>query len=294
VDARAEALIASLPMLAALREFLSELWQRYRQDHVPILVSSLAYYTFFSFFPLLLLLASVLGFLVGMGGEYARFSSQIVGLLPFSSTYLQSSLQRILHARVHLGILGSLLLLWSATAAFDVLQQILNRIHRAPRMRALWRRRLLGVLLALILMLFLPLSIALAGLRPLIVRALVHHTRLPAAWEQGILTLCTLAMGVLFNFLLFATLYLFGPSVSSKLRRIWVGALVAAVLWEVTKHSFAVYVKSFSTYQMLYGSIGSVIAVLIWLYLSGALFALGAEVNSVLATRRDRHPPATH
>jgi len=66
------------------------------------------------------------------------------------------------------------------------------------------------------------------------------------------------------------------------------------VLWEISKHLFAVYVKSISTYQMLYGSVGSVIAVLIWLYLSGALFALGAEVNSVLAVRRDRHPPATH
>jgi membrane protein len=281
-------------MVTSLREFLSELWHKFRQDHVQILVSSLAYYTFFSFFPLLLLLASVLGFLFGLGGEYARFSTQLVELLPFSSIYIQGSLQRILHARVRLGISGSLLLLWSATAAFDVLQQILNRIHRAPKMRSLWRRRLLGILLATILMLFVPLSIAFVGLRPLVVRALVHHTPLPNEWEGAILSLSTFCMGVMFNFLLFATLYLFGPSVSSRLRRTWVGALVAAILWEVTKSLFAVYVKSFSSYQMLYGSVGSVIAVLIWLYLSGALFALGAEINSVLALRRDRHPPATH
>ena len=281
-------------MLRVMAEFLSELWHKYRQDHVQILVSSLAYYTFFSFFPLLLLLASVLGFLFGMGGGYARFSTQTVELLPFSSSYIQDSLQRILHARVRLGILGSLLLLWSATAAFDVLQQILNRIHRAPRMRSLWRRRLLGILLAIILMLFLPLSIAFAGLRPFLVSTLIHHTPLPARWEGAVLTLCTFSMGVLFNFMLFATLYLFGPSLSSRLRRTWVGALAAAILWEATKSLFAVYVKSFSSYQNLYGSIGSVIAVLLWLYLSGALFALGAEVNSVLAARRDRHPPATH
>ena|SRR2546425_7409746 len=281
-------------MLGAFKEFLVDLWHKHRQDHVQILVSSLAYYTFFSFFPLLLLLASVLGFLFGLGGEYARFSTELVGLLPFSSVYIQGALERILNARIRLGIMGSLLLLWSATAAFDVLQQILNRIHRAPKMRSLWRRRLLGILLALILMLFLPLSIAFAGLGPLLVRGLVLHTPVPAAWHGAALTLCTLGMGVLFNFLLFSTLYLFGPSVSRKLRRIWVGALVAAVLWEISKHLFAVYVKSISTYQMLYGSVGSVIAVLIWLYLSGALFALGAEVNSVLAVRRDRHPPATH
>src|SRR5262245_50991906 len=281
-------------MLGALREFLSELWHKYRQDHVQILVSSLAYYTFFSFFPLLLLLASVLGFLFGMGGEYAKLSTQLVELLPFSSAYIQASLQRILQAKVRLGILGSLLLLWSATAAFDVLQQILNRIHRAPKMRSLWRRRLLGILLAIILMMFVPLSIAFAGMRPFIVGAFVNHTSLPGRMEGVILTFCTFSMGVSFNFLLFSILYLFGPSVSSRLRRTWVGALLAAILWEATKSLFAIYVKSFSSYQMLYGSVGSVIAVLTWLYLSGALFALGAEVNSVLAARRDRHPPATH
>ena len=281
-------------MVRILVEFLSELWHKYRQDHVSILVSSLAYYTFFSFFPLLLLLASALGVLTGMGGEYARFSSQILGLLPFSSDYLKGALEKILRARHSLGFFGTLLLIWSASAAFDILQQILNRIHRAPKMRPLWRRRLLGILLALILMLFIPLSVGFTSLRPILVRGLVHHTSLPPGWEPAVLTLSTVAMGVVFNFILFLTLYLFGPSVRRRISQIWTGALVGALLWEATKYLFASYVTSFSTYKMLYGTIGSVIALLLWLYVSGTLFALGAEVNSVLGMRRDRHPPATH
>jgi len=281
-------------MVRILVEFLSELWHKYRQDHVSILVSSLAYYTFFSFFPLLLLVASALGVLTGMGGEYARFSTQILGLLPFSSDYLKGALEKILRARHSLGLFGTLLLLWSASAAFDVLQQILNRIHRAPKMRPLWRRRLLGMLLALILMLFIPLSVGFTSLRPILVRGLVRQTSLPRGWEPAVLTLSTVAMGVVFNFILFLTLYLFGPSVRRRFSQIWAGALLGAVLWEVTKYLFASYVTSFSTYKMLYGTIGSVIALLLWLYVSGTLFALGAEVNSVLGMRRDRHPPATH
>ena len=92
-------------MVGPPKEFLSELWHKYRDDHVSILVSSLAYYTFFSFFPLLLLVASALGILVGMGGEYAKFSSQILGLLPFSSDYLRGALDKILRARRSLGFL---------------------------------------------------------------------------------------------------------------------------------------------------------------------------------------------
>jgi membrane protein len=281
-------------MVRTLAEFLSELWHKYRQDHVSILVSSLAYYTFFSFFPLLLLVASGLGILTGMGGEYARFSSQLLGLLPFSSEYLKGSLEKILRARHSLGFFGTLLLIWSASAAFDILQQILNRIHRAPKMRPLWRRRLLGILLATILVMFIPLSVVFTSLRPILVQTLFQHTPLTPRWEPVVLTLSTVGMGVLFNFILFLTLYLFGPSVRRRISQIWVGAALGAVLWEVTKYLFASYVTSFTTYRLLYGTIGSVIALLLWLYISGTLFALGAEVNSVLGMRRDRHPPATH
>ena len=86
-------------MAAPLVSFLRELWQKYRQDHVSILVSSLAYYTFFSFFPLMLLLASIIGFLFGMGEEYARLPRTILGLLPFSSDYMSNAVDRIVHAR---------------------------------------------------------------------------------------------------------------------------------------------------------------------------------------------------
>ena len=273
--------------------FLRELWQKYRQDHVSILVSSLAYYTFFSFFPMMLLLASIIGFLFGMGEEYARLPRTILGLLPFSSDYMSNAVDRIVHARRSLGLFGSVLLIWSSTAAFDILQQILNRIHRAPTMRPLWRRRLLGILLGLILLLFIPASIAMAGARPLLARALAHHTALPPSWEPAVLTLCTGTLAILFNFTLFLTLYLFGPSVRRRVREIWAGALTGAVLWEASKALFGLYVRSLSSYKMLYGSIGSIIAILLWLYVSGVLVALGAEVNFVLGARRDRRAAGT-
>ncbi len=271
--------------------FLKEMWDKYRRDDVSILVSSLAYYTFFSLFPLLLLLESVIGFLFGMRPEYARLRGQILELLPFSSAYLSGAIEKIIHARRSLGFFGSVFLLWSATAAFDILQQILNRIHQAPAKRPLWRRRLLGILLVLILMLFVPLSIGMAGLPPVLVDALARHPTVPAAWGPAILTLSTGVLATLLDFLLFLTLYLFGPSTGRSIGRIWPGALAGAGLWEISKGLFGIYIRSLSTYKMLYGSIGSIIAILLWLYVSGTLFALGAEVNFVLAARRERRSP---
>jgi len=283
-------------MTSALRDFALDLWRKYRRDHVSILVSSLAYYTFFSFFPLLLVVASVFGFLFGMGEDYARIPRQVLGMLPVSSTFLENSLERILHARRSLGVLGSALLIWSSTAAFDALQQILNRIHQAPTMRPLWRRRLLGLLLGVILILFIPLSIGMAGLGPMVVGALIRAMAIPETWGNALNALCSAALGILFNFMLFTTLYLFGPLVRRQARQIWPGALAGAVLWEISKAIFGVYVRSLSTYKMLYGSIGSIIAILLWIYVSGTLVALGAEINFVLAERRGEkltlHPRA--
>ncbi len=274
-------------MTRAAPGFFHELWRKYHEDHVSILVSSLAYYTFFSFFPMLLVLASVIGFVYGMGEEYARLPRQLLGGLPFSSEYMANALEKIIRARRSLGFFGSILLIWGATAAFDIVQQILNRIHRAPAMRPLWRRRLLGLLLGLIVMLFIPLSVGIAALRPLISRTLMHQALL-GRWESALLTLCMAMLGIAFNFVLLLTLYLFGPSVRRHFPQTWAGALTGAVLWEVSKAAFAVYVQSLSSYKMLYGSIGSVIAVLLWLYVSGTIFAVGAEVNFVLAARRER------
>ena len=81
------------------RALLAELWDKYRQDDVSILVSSLAYYTFFSLFPLLLLLESVMGFLFGMGPAFARLQQQVVEVLPFSSGFLTGAIEKIIRAR---------------------------------------------------------------------------------------------------------------------------------------------------------------------------------------------------
>ncbi|PYT35233.1 MAG: hypothetical protein DMF52_11005, partial [Acidobacteria bacterium] len=86
-------------MTRASLGFVRELWRKYQEDHVTILVSSLAYYTFFSFFPILLVLTSIIGFVYGMGEEYARLPRQLLGLLPFSSEYMANALDRIIRAR---------------------------------------------------------------------------------------------------------------------------------------------------------------------------------------------------
>src|SRR5262245_62789987 len=93
--------------------FLRDLWRKYREDHVSILVSSLAYYTFFSFFPILLLLASIIGFVYGTREESVQLPRQILDLFPFRTEVMSEALDRIVLARHSLGFFGSVLLICS-------------------------------------------------------------------------------------------------------------------------------------------------------------------------------------
>ena len=82
------------------------------------------------------------------------------------------------------------------------------------------------------------------------------------------------------SFAAFAVLYRVVPATNVRLRDVWLGALVAAALFEATKVGFAFYLENFSNYDIVYGSLGAVAAFLFWVYLSAMILLFGAEVAS--------------
>jgi len=82
------------------------------------------------------------------------------------------------------------------------------------------------------------------------------------------------------SFLAFTFLYWVVPATKVRLRDVWLGALVAAFLFEVTKVGFSIYLENFSNYDLVYGSLGAVAAFLFWIYLAANILLFGAEVAS--------------
>jgi membrane protein len=89
-------------------------------------------------------------------------------------------------------------------------------------------------------------------------------------------------------FLVFLLLYKFIPSIRPKWKDIWLGALVAAISFEITKIIFLVYLRIFNPYNLVYGSIGALIAFLMWTYLSALVFLFIAKVTHVNLEMRSR------
>jgi membrane protein len=91
-------------------------------------------------------------------------------------------------------------------------------------------------------------------------------------------------------FLVFLLLYRFIPGKRPKWKDIWLGALVAAISFEITKIIFLVYLRVFNPYNLVYGSIGALIAFLMWTYLSALVFLFIAKVMHVSLEMRSRSP----
>ena len=91
----------------------------------------------------------------------------------------------------------------------------------------------------------------------------------------------SLAIGLLFNFAIFGLVYFFGTNKRIGIKNIYIGAIVAALAWETSKHIFIIFLNRFATFELTYGSVGSIIGFLLWIYISSIILLLGAQINSL-------------
>lgn len=250
-------------------------------DNVMALAASLAFYTLLSFAPLLLLLvwlASLLGYdlqqsvteqIAGIAGPGARTAAQAV----FDSADSHQGLGNIA------GLIGLLISLVGATTVFAQLQAALNRIWgiRSRPGRALWgwlRRRVLsiGVIGAVVFVLIVSLMVS-----SLLGAMLKNHGALWDVINQVVTT-------VVFAFL-FALLFRYLPDARLPWPRLLRGGIVTAILFAIGKWLIGYYLSS-GNVGSAYGAAGSLVALLIWVYYSGAIFLFGAEVVQAWAAER--------
>ncbi|MCP6711424.1 YihY family inner membrane protein, partial [Klebsiella pneumoniae] len=82
-------------------------------------------------------------------------------------------------------------------------------------------------------------------------------------------------------FLLFSTLYALAPNIKIKFKSVLPGALFASIVWILRTAAFGFYVSNFSNYSKTYGSIGGIIVLMLWLYITGFIIIVGAEINAI-------------
>jgi membrane protein len=175
--------------------------------------------------------------------------------------------------------LGIVLALWSASAAISAIMDALNRAYGVKEGRPFWKSKGLALLLTVGFTLFIVASMVLLIFGPQIgewiagkvgLGAVFHLTWNILRWPV-ILFLMILAMAIL---------YYAAPDVEQEWKWITPGAVFAVIGWILASLAFSYYVNNFGSYDKTYGSIGAVIVLLTWMYLTGLFILVGGEINS--------------
>lgn len=272
--------------------------QGWLDDHASSMGASLAYYTFFSMAPLLLIVISVAGLLLGREAAQGHLIHELSGLLGAQAA---SSIQALIASASEPAdnwwgtLLGLGVMLVGATTVFAELQDALDRIWQAPQrptgggLWALLQARVLsfGLILGLafLLMVSLVMGAVIAGLG-----RWLSHTLGEWVWVAQTLNL---GIGFAITAAIFALIYKLMPRAHVQWNDVWVGAVVTALLFSLGKALIGLYLSA-SGIASAYGAAGSLVLVLLWVYYSAQVFLLGAEFTWVYANARGSRRALPH
>jgi membrane protein len=244
------------------------------------LAAQLAYYFFLALFPALLVLIALAGVFAD-AGLVERLVNMMSGAVPPDViSIIRDQLIRISQGQQG-GILtfGVLAALWSSSAAIVSLIDSLNSAYDVEDSRPWWKQRLVAIALTVGIAVFIIASFALVLAGPEIADWLAGRFGLGSAfaWTWKIVQWPIVFVLVA---LAFGLVYYFGPDVEQDFVFLTPGSVLATVLWLLGSLAFRFYVMNFASYNETYGAVGGVMVLLLWLYLSGLVVIVGAEMNA--------------
>ena len=252
---------------AALKDFV--------RSNCHYVAAGIAYWTLFSIFPLALAAISILGFVYTSPEDHAALVEGIVKLVPISEDYLADLIGEVARARGTLGVLAIIGLLWAGTAVFSAIRKGINHAWHIglPQYFLLERAIDLVMLLGIA---FLALMMVIVTTDAFSVATLAG---VPIGWAgASVGRLLLEAMGLALTFGAFLALYRYVPNTRVTWRDTWIGALMGAVLFSGVRIGLAWFVANFGSFNLVYGSLGALMAVLVWAYLSSLAVMWGAQV----------------
>ncbi|SNS98195.1 membrane protein [Noviherbaspirillum humi] len=269
-----------LSLFALIRESFSD----FMEDDMTTYASALAYQVLFSIFPFIIFLIALLGFL-HMPGFFDWLRQQVQMLLPGQALPLVNKVIGELQ-KEQSGLLsvGVLLALWSASAGVRATINALNVAYDVRERRPAWKLYPLSIFYTVGIAAMLAAAAALMVVGPQAMEWLAGWIGLK---EEVVIVWAVLRWpaAMLLLMMVVALVYYLGPNLKQRFRLLSPGAVLSVLVWIAASLGFDYYVRSFADYSVMYGSIGTIIILLLYFFVSAAVLLFGAEVNHVI----DRH-----
>jgi membrane protein len=257
---------------------LKKLWHRIEEDDLPGLSAQLAYFFLLSLFPLLIFLFTLLPYLPI---QHQDILGVIRGFAPNETMVLiEKNLIDIMKHRhgglLSFGVIGTI---WSASNGLSAIVSAFNKAYNVKESRSFIVSRGMAVLLTIGMLIVIIVAIVLPvfgkGIGLFLFSQFGFSKQFMILWS----TLRWLVSAVIL-FLIFTALYWIAPNIKLKCRSAFPGAGFSTVGWIASSLALSFYVSNFGNYSIAYGSIGAIIVLMIWLYITAFIIILGGEINA--------------
>jgi membrane protein len=251
------------------------------RDNCSLMAAAISFYAILSVIPLFLVFISVAGFILHSSKQALQAVIIILWkAFPASTTEVFNILTDLLQGKTVVGLIGLLGLTWAASRIFSAVENSMNIVWKVEKGRPYWQSKFLTLLLVPITVLIMLSSLAFTALYTLaqnIEIPLIGFRLSQAHWlSQLFAILLPLVLGVFMFFLTYKVI----PNRKIDTKAALIGALCASGMWEIAKFLFDVYIKNYGNFQKMYGSFGTIVVMLFWIYYSSFVVLIGAEIGS--------------
>lgn len=256
--------------------------------------ASISYYAMFSLFPLALAVITAGSFFLEKEMIQQRVLEWVATTLPTAQDLIIANLRNVLEQRGSVGVIALLGLLWSGSGVLNTLAQNINRAYPESRWNHFLHARLvaLGMAAGLAVLLLLSFFVSTTlDLLPSLGLPIISEDSPFSHWL--IYTFSTGVLPFVLRLFMFWGLYFWVPNTAVRKRAALAGALFAALGWQLVTFGFTRYLSSgLASYELMYGSLGTIIALMLWVYLSAWIALFGAHLSaSISRAVRNRVKP---
>ena len=270
-----------------IKKFVKEIYYRLMYDEISLLSANLSYYFILSLFPMLIVaLALTPYFKIDQQFLLERIQNFAPGDL---GNYLFDMISEVLNNKNNTIItVGIVFTLWSASSGIYGIIIAFNNAFRVRDGRIWIVTKLISVVITALFLVGMFVVLALVVFGKQLTYLLFHKFNLDEGF-YNLWSVLNYSFPILFTFIVFVFLYIMGPNLKLKAISILPGSIFATVSWTLISRLFGYYIDHFSSYIKTYGTIGAFMAFIIWLYVTGYILIIGAEINAIFHNYRVEH-----
>ncbi|MCP4631340.1 MAG: YihY/virulence factor BrkB family protein [candidate division Zixibacteria bacterium] len=257
------------------------------KDNVGLMAAAISFYAVLSVIPLLLVFVSISGYVLN-SSEYAfqKVSEFLVALIPSSTTSTINFLHDFINKKVVFGAIGIGGLIWAGSRIFAAVENSVNVVWKVENGRPFWKSRILSVIMVPASILALILSIILTAIYAFASKLTVPFLNLSLSEISTVGRALQVGLPIVISIVLFTLIYKYMPNREIPFLSAAIGAVFAAMFWEIAKLLFDIYVKNYTDYTKVYGSFGTLVIAVFWIYYSSFILLVGAEIGVAIEDNR--------